>query len=1131
MQELDWLCAQVIPEADRLSDVGVANYFRELFRNQSESAVKVSQSAPSLGATSLTSSQTGDESHSSSQSCRLGTRISDPSSSNMSSSLPEGSPDGNNDTRSLASSSSPSISSSFPASLAAASPASTEAGPSDPTEKPQSDPNEKPKSDPTEKPQSDPAKSRKKSVMSSMLLLGRPKKKTAAGANRHKDQKQSKRKKKAQPATMDRDFFSGPTSSVSSLSSLTPGQSRELRRQRSSSETSLSSAQRYSGSAARIHKAVKSGKVDLLRVIAKQGIPLSGPTARDSYGNTPLSIAVKEGLRAVINFLILCEVDLNEVDNRGWSALHWAALNADLETCRLLLSEGCDILETTETNNTPLHYLAKNDQIGQEDPYLYLQVFLLMQQRRPDICRHCNAQGETPLHLACMRGSKQSALFFLEFANVDLNAQTKRGETALSYAIRFNKASLVSTMLEQGASLDVDVGGQTVLEIAREHQLDHIVELLEEYSSQEDEGATLIEDRVPQSATRTVRSTEDVASSAPSSSSASSSTSASSATSDTATSSSSLTLAHPEENSADQQALSPRSATSNGARRSQRSTQYQWTTSGSSAGAGASLVSKIVIGRKVGQSTSSNAEPTLLSPRSFLPVIGLDPQATILSSCTAMLERPKLQHWGGSLFVLPESVTFLSLRKASAHRHRQRIQIFFKDIRSVDKCCSNLVVPDSIQITTRTRNFLFRHIRDRDSVYSCILESWRTFLRKDKPDPSASIGSPQKLPPKLEKQKFSGLESKPSRCNSLEDSSDESVVRDCFGFLVKPLHVPAYQQYQAKAVKSIQSRNKKWDSFLEENGDFYTFRRHVEMNSNELLSLLALGIPSEYRSGVWLRMSGAEEKKMDSLPNYYRDLLSEPIEHSSRVQIEKDLGRTFPDHPIFESEDGRARLRNILFAYSNRNPQLGYCQAMNFLAGILVLIFQNEEDAFWVFTVIVENHLPDYFHRSLIGTMVDQGAFDELLRQVLPKLQSKFDEISFPVSCVTMKWFMGAFVHSGLPTDTLIALWDLFIFHGADILFDISLAIFSLTEKELLRVRDSMDASFCLTSFVQGLHDPHMLVRQAIQMRSRRSCIDLTNLRLKLCKTFEKEHRKSNRDWAEARQKDTVSRRSLAQDS
>ncbi len=43
------------------------------------------------------------------------------------------------------------------------------------------------------------------------------------------------------------------------------------------------------------------------------------------------------------------------------------------------------------------------------------------------------------------------------------------------------------------------------------------------------------------------------------------------------------------------------------------------------------------------------------------------------------------------------------------------------------------------------------------------------------------------------------------------------------------------------------------------------------------------------------------------------------------VQIEKDLHRTFPGHPLMDRR-GRAALRRILAAYSRRNDSVGYCQ-------------------------------------------------------------------------------------------------------------------------------------------------------------------------------------------------------------
>jgi hypothetical protein len=43
------------------------------------------------------------------------------------------------------------------------------------------------------------------------------------------------------------------------------------------------------------------------------------------------------------------------------------------------------------------------------------------------------------------------------------------------------------------------------------------------------------------------------------------------------------------------------------------------------------------------------------------------------------------------------------------------------------------------------------------------------------------------------------------------------------------------------------------------------------------------------------------------------------------LQIEKDLHRTFPGHPVMDSS-GRSALRRILAAYAHRNPSVGYCQ-------------------------------------------------------------------------------------------------------------------------------------------------------------------------------------------------------------
>lgn len=110
--------------------------------------------------------------------------------------------------------------------------------------------------------------------------------------------------------------------------------------------------------------------------------------------------------------------------------------------------------------------------------------------------------------------------------------------------------------------------------------------------------------------------------------------------------------------------------------------------------------------------------------------------------------------------------------------------------------------------------------------------------------------------------------------------------------------------------------------------DFYSLP--VTFKTTELRALVNAGVPDPFRGRVWAMCSGAMHKEAAHAMDYYPSLLSnyESEKSVATEEIEKDIHRSFPEHEYYRTEEGRRALRNVLTAYSWRNPGIGYCQSM-----------------------------------------------------------------------------------------------------------------------------------------------------------------------------------------------------------
>lgn len=181
-------------------------------------------------------------------------------------------------------------------------------------------------------------------------------------------------------------------------------------------------------------------------------------------------------------------------------------------------------------------------------------------------------------------------------------------------------------------------------------------------------------------------------------------------------------------------------------------------------------------------------------------------------------------------------------------------------------------------------------------------------------------------------------------------------------------------------------------------------------------------------------------------------------------QIELDLLRTLPNNCHFESPNSRGiqRVRRILRAYALFNPTVGYCQGMNRLAAMALLVLP-EEEAFWCLVAIIQCIMPkDYYLKPWLA-QVDCCALNDLVEKKMPILHKHLTKNDIQLTLFT--WFFTIFV-DGFRPELMLRIWDCFLLEGDQVLFRFALAILYISQDSLMRMNDYSTMSSYLSRLV-----------------------------------------------------------------
>ncbi|XP_051742598.1 small G protein signaling modulator 3 isoform X2 [Ctenopharyngodon idella] len=262
--------------------------------------------------------------------------------------------------------------------------------------------------------------------------------------------------------------------------------------------------------------------------------------------------------------------------------------------------------------------------------------------------------------------------------------------------------------------------------------------------------------------------------------------------------------------------------------------------------------------------------------------------------------------------------------------------------------------------------------------------------------------------------------------------------------------------------------------------------------SDRLRSLVLGGIPHSMRPQLWMRLSGALQKKRTSEISY-REIVknssnddttsAKQVLSLSVLQIEKDLLRTMPTNACFStlSSVGVPKLRRVLKGLAWLYPDIGYCQGTGMVVSCL-LLFLEEEDALWMMCALIEDMLPpSYFSSTLLGVQTDQRVLRQLIVQYLPRLDQLLQEHDIELSLITLHWFLTAFA-SVVDIRILLRIWDLLFYEGSVVLFQVTLGMLKIKEEELVSSENSASIFNTLSDLPSQLEDGAAVLGEAVRL-------------------------------------------------
>ncbi|XP_040191072.1 TBC1 domain family member 1 isoform X2 [Rana temporaria] len=239
-------------------------------------------------------------------------------------------------------------------------------------------------------------------------------------------------------------------------------------------------------------------------------------------------------------------------------------------------------------------------------------------------------------------------------------------------------------------------------------------------------------------------------------------------------------------------------------------------------------------------------------------------------------------------------------------------------------------------------------------------------------------------------------------------------------------------------------------------------RAKIKTDMEKIHGAVGQGVPRPHRGEIWMFLTEQHQLR-HQVPNKshlkdipYKELLKQLTTQQHAILI--DLGRTFPTHPYFSAQLGAGQLSlyNILKAYSLLDPEVGYCQGLSFVAGV-VLLHMSEEDAFKLLKFLMYDvGLRKQYRPDMVTLQIQMYQLSRLLHDYHRDLYNHLEEFEIGPSLYAAPWFLTMFA-SQFPLGFVARVFDLIFLQGSEVIFKVALSLLG-SHKPLILQQENLES-------------------------------------------------------------------------